>query len=260
MKHFKSKYGPWAVITGATDGIGKAIAEELGARGINLVLIARREDVLKNFSDQLQFQFHIKTLCLAMDVSTMNSVQLLKDALGGFDVGLFVAAAGFGSSGHFVELPISQELNMVDVNCRAVVEQSHFFANQMKLRKQGGIVLLSSLVAFQGTPFSATYSATKSFIQNFAEALHFELKDQGIDVLASAPGPVHSGFASRAKMRMGSAAQPAEVAIATLDALGHSVTVRPGFLSKFLGYSLLTLNRWGRIQAMKRIMSGMTGS
>ena len=112
-------------------------------------------------------------------------------------------------------------------------------------------------MAFQGTPFSATYSATKSFIQNFAEALHYELKSKGVDVLATSPGPVHSGFGARAKMKMGAAATPQQVAKSTLRALGSNVTVRPGFLAKFLGYSLLTMNRWGRIQIMKKIMSGM---
>lgn len=257
MDDFKNKYGPWAVITGATDGIGLAMAELLALKGLNLVLIGRRENLLAEISKRLEKQHSIKTAIVPLDVSSISAMQILKEKTSGFDVGLFIAAAGYGTSGSFVDQEVQQELNMIDVNCNAVVEQTHFFANQMTQKKRGGIILFSSLVAFQGTPYSAVYSATKSFIQNFAEALHVELKPYGVDVLATAPGPVSSGFASRARMTMGSTATAEEVAKVTLKALGSAMTVRPGFLSKFLGYSLMLMNRWGRIQVMKKIMGKM---
>ena len=119
-------------------------------------------------------------------------------------------------------------------------------------------MLFSSLVAFQGTPFSATYSATKSFIQNFAEGLHVELKPLGVSVLAAAPGPVDSGFGQRAKIQWSFSSKPESIAKGILGALGKKVTVRPDFLSKFLGWSLLLLNRWLRVLAMKQIMGGAT--
>jgi short-subunit dehydrogenase len=146
---------------------------------------------------------------------------------------------------------------MIDVNCRAVVEHCHFFAKSMVQRKGGGLILFSSLVSFQGTVYSATYSATKAFIQNFAEALHFELKPKGIHVLSVAPGPVRTGFAKRAHMKMDFTATPGEVAKSTLQALGKQVTVLPGFLSKFLGYPMLLLSRWARIRVMKIFMVKM---
>jgi len=253
MQKLKEKYGSWAVVTGATDGIGLSIAKALGTQGINLVLIGRREALLK----QIASQFKIETLTIAIDVGQEDATKTIINKTKDLEIGLFFAAAGFGTSGEFCESDLSNETNMIDVNCKAVIEQCHHFSNLMKKNKRGGIVLFSSLVAFQGTPYSATYSATKAFIQNFAEALHFELKPYGIDVLSSAPGPVTTGFAKRAKMNFGAAASPDEVAQATLNAIGKSVTVRPGFLAKFLGYSLATLNRWGRIQVMKKIMSGM---
>jgi short-subunit dehydrogenase len=187
----------------------------------------------------------------------INSIEKIKTESDQLDVGLFVAAAGFGTSGNFVNSNILDELNMVDVNCRSVVEQTYYFSNLMASKKRGGIVLFSSLVAFQGTPYSATYSATKSFIQNFAEGLHVELKPLGVSVLAAAPGPVNSGFAQRAKMQMGFSSKPESIAKGILGALGKKVTVRPDFLSKFLGWSLLLLNRWLRVLAMKQIMGGM---
>jgi short-subunit dehydrogenase len=105
---------------------------------------------------------------------------------------------------------------------------------------------------------ATNYAATKAFIQSFAEGLHYELASLGVDVLSSAPGPVSSGFASRARMTMGKAASTQEVALGTVNGLGKTVTVRPGFLSKFLGWSLMTLPRSLRIRIMYKIMSGMT--
>jgi short-subunit dehydrogenase len=257
VQKLKEKYGSWALVTGATDGIGLAIAKILSKQGINLVLVGRREALLGKIADELANQNNIKAMVIAVDVGQEDSTNLIVNRTKDLEIGLFIAAAGFGTSGEFSKSSLSNETNMIDVNCKAVVEQCHHFSNLMIKKKRGGIVLFSSLVAFQGTPYSATYSATKAFIQNFAEALHFELKPYGIDVLSSAPGPVNTGFAKRAKMNLGSASSPEEVAQATLDAIGNCVTVRPGFLAKFLGYSLATVNRWGRIQVMKKIMSGM---
>ncbi len=182
----------------------------------------------------------------------------LVDAIKDLDIGLFAAVAGYGTSGEFIRNSISEEVNMIDVNCRAVIEQVHYFAKMFAQKKRGGIILMGSLVGFQGVPNSANYAATKAFIQTFAEGLHFELKPYGVDVLAVAPGPVDSGFAKRADMRMGQAASPMEIGSGAVAALGKRITVRPGFLSKFLGWSLATLPRVWRVIAMKSIMGKFT--
>ena len=114
---------------------------------------------------------------------------------------------------------------------------------------------MGSLVGFQGTPNAAHYAATKAYVQTLAEALHVEQAPVGVDVLSSAPGPTDSGFASRAGMRMGAALTPADVAGATLEALGRRSTVLPGALSKLLTYSLVPLPRWARVRVMGRVMA-----
>ncbi len=132
------------------------------------------------------------------------------------------------------------------------------FGTRFARRDGGGIVLLSSLVAFQGVPRAANYAATKAYVQTFAEGLRQELSGSGVDVLAVAPGPVHSGFGQRANVQMSMAQTPAEVARGALRALGTRVTVRPGFLAQFLELSLKPLPRWGRIRVMGLVMGGMT--
>lgn len=255
---FKNKYGEWAVVTGASDGIGRGLALELAARGLNVLLVARREQALQQLKSEILKENNVEVKILALDLSQPHSMSLLWASIQGLDVGLFAGVAGFGTSGILINADIQAELNMIDLNCRSVVEQTYYFARHFALQKRGGIILMGSLVGFQGTPTAANYAATKSFIQSFAEGIHYELKPYGVDVLSSAPGPVASGFATRAKMQMGAAATPAEVARATVAALGHQVTVRPGFLSKFLGWSLIVLPRIVRVKIMHMIMGSMT--
>jgi short-subunit dehydrogenase len=135
---------------------------------------------------------------------------------------------------------------------------SWHFARRFASQARGGLVLLSSIVAFQGVGRSAHYAATKAWVQTFAEGLQLELKHKGVDVVAVAPGPVESGFAERARMDLGNAMPASTVALETLDALGKRGFVRPGRLSKLLGWSLATMPRWGRIHVMTRIMRSMT--
>ncbi len=119
---------------------------------------------------------------------------------------------------------------------------------------------MSSIVSFQGTPWSAHYSATKAYVQVLAEGLRAELKPKNIDLLAVAPGPTKTGFASRANMKMGAALDPTKIAPEILSALGRKTTVLPGFLSKLLVYSMLPLPRWARIAIMGKVMRGMAST
>jgi len=147
---------------------------------------------------------------------------------------------------------------MFEVNCLAVLEQSVVFGRRFAKRGRGGIILMASLLGWQGVAGVAHYAATKAYVQSLAEGLHRELAPSSVDVLASAPGPVHSGFAGRAKMRMGKAETPAPVAKASLEALGRKATVIPGALSKLLTYSLLPLPRSLRVRILTGVMGNMT--
>lgn len=257
--NLKEKYGDWSLVTGASDGIGKAFCKEIARSGMNVCLVARREQVLIQYSQELEKEFKIKTRVIPLDLSDSISVKILAEKTIDLDIGLIVAAAGFGTSGEFLKSDLASELAMIDVNCRSVIQLCHHFGPKLAQRKSGGIVLMSSLVAFQGVPGAAHYSATKAFIQTFTEGWYHELSQYGVDLIASAPGPVFSGFSSRADMKMTQAETPETVARKTLLALGRKMTVRPGFLSKFLEYLLKTLPRWGRVLAMKKVMAGMIG-
>ena len=257
-KQFQSKYGSWAIVTGASDGIGREFARVLAKYGLNTLLIARREDRLHALAAELTQTYGTQNRVFGADFSKPDSIAAVILAAQDLDVGLVIASAGFGTSGSFLDNQVNADLEMIDVNCRAVIALVHHFGQRMKDQKRGGIILLSSLVAFQGVPFAATYAATKAFIQTFAEAWHVEMQPYHVDVLAVAPGPVSSGFGNRANMTLGMAAAPASIAKLAIRALGHKSTVRPGFLATVLELALKPLPRFGRTKIMGIIMRGMT--
>jgi hypothetical protein len=257
---FEHQYGPWAVVTGASDGIGRALARDLAKSGLSLALVARRKAQLEALSAEVSGGGKsIRTRIIPADLGTYEGVAAVVEGTRDLDVGLLVAAAGFGTSKPFVEADLETELNMIDVNCRALAALAHEFGSRLSQRGRGGIVLMSSLVAFQGVPRAANYAATKAYVQTLAEGLAMELRPNGVDVLASAPGPVRTGFGARAGMAMSMSQSPEEVARHTLRALGRRTTVRPGVLASALAWALAPLPRSGRVRIMKRVMAGMTG-
>lgn len=258
QERLRTRYGPWAVVTGASSGIGREMALRLAEAGLNLVLVARSRETLERMAADVTARRGVEVRVAAADLSQRTGAEAVESATRDLDVGLLIAAAGFGTSGPFLDSSLEKDLEMLDVNCRAILEMSLRFGRRFAGRGRGGMVLMGSLVGFQGTPNAAHYAATKAYVQTLAEGLHVELAPLGVDVLASAPGPVDSGFAARAGMRMGRALEPAEVAGPTLDALGRRSTVLPGALTKVLSYSLAPLPRWARVRVMENVMGGMT--
>jgi short-subunit dehydrogenase len=193
----KRRFGPTALITGASDGIGRAFAVQLAGQGFDLILVARRGDVLQEMALDLGTRFGGDVRVMAMDLSDPAAVPDLLSLTESTPVGLVVAAAGFGSIGPFLDQDMASEINMVDLNCRSVVELSYGFGQRMSAQRRGGIVLFGSLVGFNGAPLSATYAATKGFVQSFAEGIAAEMRPNGVSVLSVAGSGQNMGVMRR---------------------------------------------------------------
>lgn len=258
LERFRARYGPWAVVTGASDGIGRALAREAAGRGLSVLMAARRRDRLEETAVEAR-RLGVEARVVACDLGTEAGIGQLRREAAAVDAGLLVCAAGFGVSGPFAATDLDAELDMLAVNVRATLVLTHDFSARLSARGRGGIVLMGSLVGFQGVPRAAHYAATKAYVQTLAEGLRAELAPRGVDVLSSAPGPVLSGFGARAGMRIVRGDSPETVARGTLDSLGRLGTVRPGATSKLLGWSLAPLPRPLRTAILARVMAEMTG-
>ncbi len=247
------------LITGATSGIGRELALQFGRAGFKLILTGRRAPLLQEFCTQLFDEYQTEAIPIPGDLSNAADVQALIRESAHLPIGIVVLNAGYGTSGNFLKADIARETNMLDLNCKAVLQLTHHFANQMKaVNQKGAIVLMSSIVAFQGVPHAAHYAATKAYVQSLGEALALELKPAGIDVLCAAPGPVESGFGQRAGMQMGSALKPEQVGVPIINAIGRRSKVLPGLLTKFLAFNLSTVPRWAKIRIIGKVMAGFT--
>ncbi len=186
-----SKYGPWAVITGASDGTGAAYARRLAAAGINLVLIARRLAPLDALAAELGAAHGIVTRVASVDLYQPGASDQVLEAAQGLEVGLFVSNAGADTNfSHFLNAPLQAWRNLITRNVMTVMEVTYALAGPMAERGKGGIVLMSSGTALGGMPGGAVYSGTKAFDLNFAESLWTELGPRGVDVIAGVCPPM----------------------------------------------------------------------
>ena len=190
------------LITGASAGLGEGFARTLAARGEDLILTARRVDRLEALAGELRGKHGIAVHVFAADLADPDASTGLIAAIASADLTIdtLINNAGFGARGAFAELDAARQLGMIDVNCRALVALAHAVLPGMIAQGSGGILNIASIAAFQPGPWMAVYYASKAFVLSFSEALHEEVRAQGVTVTALCPGPTHTEFAERAGM------------------------------------------------------------
>jgi uncharacterized protein len=231
--------GKWALITGASAGIGVALARELAEGGANLVLTARRQERLQELSRELAAKYKIKTSIVAADLADGPAPEKIYafTRAQGISIELLVNNAGFGAYGELHTVEPGRLLDMVQVNCSAVVHLTRLFLPEMVLRRRGDILILASTAAFQAVPYISTYAATKAFDLLFAEGLAEEMKPHGIRVCALCPGSTESEFhvvAGQEKF-MGKAETAEKVARTGLKALAAGKSYVISGMGNYLG-------------------------
>lgn len=187
---------PMALVTGASFGIGEAFARALAARGYDLFLVARSAEKLALLARELGQAHGVEAEWLALDLTAPGAAQRLYDATKKLarPIDLLINNAGFGTYGEFARLPLERELEMVDLNIKALVTLARLYLPDMLARRAGTIINVASTAGFQGVPYMTTYAATKAFVLNFSEALWAETEGSGVHVLALCPGPTRSQF------------------------------------------------------------------
>ncbi len=264
MTAFKARYGPWALVAGASQGIGAAFATELAARGLNVALVARGAERLQRLGDELQHTMGVEALTISQDLSDPDSAQAIAAQLEGREVNLLVYNAALSLVGPFLEQSFGAHLRELDTNVRAPLSLTYEFGRRMAQRRRGGIILMSSLAAFQGGPFIANYTATKAYNLVLAEGLWAELGERGVDVLACLAGATATqGFTETAPTRTSRFAPPplAPRAVATeaLDALGKAPSIVPGWSNRLASQVMRRLlSRRAAIRLMERNTRSLT--
>jgi hypothetical protein len=232
------------LVTGASSGIGKALADIFAANGSRLVLVARNADKLAELAGQLRKQYGIDTLVISQDLSIPGAADavFLKLEQAGWNLDVLVNNAGFGAHGDFQDVALDRQLAMIQLNVSALVHLTHRALPGMIERRRGAILNVGSTAAFQPGPHAAIYFATKAFVLSFSEALWAEARPHNIIVTCLCPGPTRTNFGSEYNMTESSGFQWTGMEAVDVARAGHRAlrqgrrTVIPGFLNRLLAF------------------------
>ena len=225
----KNTFGPWALVTGASSGIGKEFARQLAASGLNLVLVARRLPLLEEIGHRLAQEYGIDYRALELDLSEEGFLSTLEAATHDLDIGLVVSNAGSGTPSEFLNHDSGYLHQMVRLSVLAHMDLAHHFGKKLAARQRGGIILLSGMGASQGVPYMANDSATRAYVLTLGETLNFELKKHHVHVTVLLPGPTYTPLAEN--MGFDARSTPLSVEQTVSEGLAALSVNRPSHLS-----------------------------
>ena len=252
----------WALITGASSGFGEEFARQYAEQGHALVLVARRLDRLQALAEALRKQHRVEVVAEQVDLSDVAAIVRLQERLRerGIAIDILINNAGHGLQGSFADAPLDGVLSMLQLDVASLTAVTHVFAPDMRKQKRGKILLVASLLAHLGVENFAVYAAAKAYVLRLGEALHRELKRDGITVTALCPGISDTGFAKAAKMKITPELrmlmmQPTPVVRAGIRALNAGrMSVVPGLGNKVMAMFIWATPRWLHQAAFARVM------
>jgi uncharacterized protein len=262
-ENFRLHYGPWALVAGASKGLGAEYATQLAGKGLNLVLVARGEEALQSLATRLAGQYAVQVRPLSLDLADEASIDQIVEQTADLEIGLLIYNAAYSAIGPFFEIPLEDHLRELATNTRAPLALAYQLGQHMLPRKKGGMILMSSLSAMQGSAFISNYAATKAYNQVLGEGLWEELRSQGIDVLACLPSAISTpnyldSLENKAGKAPVSATSPQAVVAETLAALGKRPFIIPGYGNRLAAFFMQRLlPRTAAIRLMGRVLRSM---
>jgi len=254
----------WVLVTGASSGFGEEFARQYAEQGYSLVLVARRLDRLQTLAETLRQQYRVNVVVEQVDLSDLAAIVQLHARLGerGIAVDILINNAGHGLQGPFLDRQIEAALAMVQLDIVSLTAVTHVFAQDMRKRRRGKVLLVASLLAYYGVQNFAVYAASKAYVLRLGEALHRELKRDGVTVTVLCPGMSDTGFAQAAQQKLTPALkrvimQPAPVVRAGIRALQSGrISLVPGLANKAVVMLARLTPRWLNQAIFSRVMNG----
>lgn len=258
---FRARYGPWALVAGASDGIGACFAHGLARRGLHVVLLARRDAVLRALARAIEAEHEVRTRVIVADLTSAGIGEHVAAATEGLEIGCLVYNAGAVHGARpFLDRPIDDAFALVELNCRGPLILAHGLGTSMRSRGRGGVVLMSSMASMAGSAYTTTYNATKAFDRILAEGLWHELAPHGVDVMTAIAGATRTpsmlasspGFDAYPSIM-----EPADVAEGALDALGRGPVWVAGEGNRAFAQTLMPTSRVALVNAMSQAAAGI---
>jgi len=190
----REQFGPWALVTGASSGIGREFARQIAASGINVVLVARRQTLLEEAGREFAKAYGVQYRVITADLSKEGFLQPIAQATDDLDIGLVISNAGTAAPGEFIKLEREQLASMLRLNALAHLDIAHHFGRRLAKRRRGGLVLCGAMGADQGIPYMANDSGAKAYVQSLGESLHIELKAYNVNVTVLVVGPTQTAI------------------------------------------------------------------
>jgi short-subunit dehydrogenase len=250
---FYQRYGPWALVAGASEGLGQAYAHVLAERGLNLVTLGRRAEPLERDAALLRRRHRVEVRPLPLDLAAPDLAAQIAAATADIDLGLLVYNAALWIIDDFLATPLEDHQRMIDVNCRGLLTLTATVAPRLKQRGRGGILIMSSLSGFQGSGLLTTYAATKAFDTVLAEGLWHELSPHGVDVLGAVAGAMSTpGFYQVTPPEQQAQAMPMRPEAVAREAL-DTLTGRHGQMpTHIVGWAPRLAHALGRLMTRRR--------
>lgn len=235
-KNFKQRYGDWALVTGATSGIGAELADQIAAKGLNIVLVARKESDLKEHAAQITRKHGVETAIIPADLATDEGIAKVKATK--IEIGLLVPAAGIEANGAFEKTSNELEQKVLQLNVIATFELVHHFSRGMINRGRGGILLVASLSGQMPNPYFANYAGSKAYVMSLGTSLYGEFRPKGVDVTVLSPGLTSTPMVADNGMDWAKtpmvAMDPTKVAALALAGLGRRPVTVPGMRNRLM--------------------------